>query len=388
MIYEYEGKTEKEAIEKAASELGLERDQFDVEILETQKNSLFKKGYVKIRVNPVDSPDASHAGNDNRMYETPARIVADPLPQDEFEKKLLEFVDTIIEKMGYDVKTEIVFREVRKIGIKMNSQNSSILIGRKGKNLDALQLLANIYAGRLGNEDIKVILASGRPDFGMMKIVEDLKLDSYDNYLLSYNGARIANLKTGEVVYEKFLSPERIKFLIDIALENDCDILTYQNGDVLTNRDNEYARVEVGLVGAKLIIAENMKEHIKEGAAKVIILKHPDEAQAVKEKLQKELGDEYEVATSKPFFIEVNDKGISKGDSLDALCKKLGLTKDNVMALGDGLNDLSMIEFAGMGVAVDNANPVLKEAANFISKSNDEDGFAYAIEKFILNNEN
>ena len=237
-------------------------------------------------------------------------------------------------------------------------------------------------------QDIKVILASGRPDFGMMKIVEDLKLDSYDNYLLSYNGARIANLKTGEVVYEKFLSPERIKFLIDIALENDCDILTYQNGDVLTNRDNEYARVEVGLVGAKLIIAENMKEHIKEGAAKVIILKHPDEAQTIKEKLQKELGDEYEVATSKPFFIEVNDKGISKGDSLDALCKKLGLTKDNVMALGDGLNDLSMIEFAGMGVAVDNANPVLKEAANFISKSNDEDGFAYAIEKFILNNEN
>jgi len=93
-------------------------------------------------------------------------------------------------------------------------------------------------------------------------------------------------------------------------------------------------------------------------------------------------------STSKPFFIEVNDKGISKGDSLDVLCKKLGLTKDNVMALGDGLNDLSMIEFAGMGVAVDNANPVLKEAANFISKSNDEDGFAYAIEKFILNNEN
>ena len=237
-------------------------------------------------------------------------------------------------------------------------------------------------------QDIKVILASGRPDFGMMKIVEDLKLDSYDNYLLSYNGARIANLKTGEVVYEKFLSPERIKFLIDKALENDCDILTYQNGDVLTNRDNEYARVEVGLVGAKLIIAENMKEHIKEGAAKVIILKNPDEAQTIKEKLQKELGYEYEVAASKPFFIEVNDKGISKGGSLDALCKKLGLTKDNVMALGDGLNDLSMIEFAGMGVAVDNANPVLKEAANFISKSNDEDGFAYAIEKFILNNEN
>ena len=128
-----------------------------------------------------------------------------------------------------------------------------------------------------------------------------------------------------------------------------------------------------------------MKEEIKEGAAKVIILKHPDESAKIKDKLAKELGDEYEVAMSKPFFIEVNDKGISKGASLDSLCKKLGLTNENVMALGDGLNDLSMIEFAGLGVAVENGNSILKEAADFISKSNDEDGFAYAIEKFVFN---
>jgi len=153
----------------------------------------------------------------------------------------------------------------------------------------------------------------------------------------------------------------------------------------ITNRDNEYARIETGLVDAKLVISENMKDDIKEGAAKVIILKHPDEAAKIKDKLAKELGDEYEVAMSKPFFIEVNDKGISKGASLDSLCKKLGLTNENVMALGDGLNDLSMIEFAGLGVAVENGNSILKEAADFISKSNDEDGFAYAIEKFVLN---
>lgn len=158
MTYEYEGKTEKEAIEKAAAELGLERDQFDIEILETQKNSLFKKGYVKIRVHPVDSFDAATEGNDNIMSGSGERVVADPLPQDEFEKKLVEFINTMIEKMGYDVKTEIVFREPQKIGIKMDSQNSSILIGRKGKNLDALQLLANIYAGRLGHEDVRIIL--------------------------------------------------------------------------------------------------------------------------------------------------------------------------------------------------------------------------------------
>jgi spoIIIJ-associated protein len=158
MIYEFEGKTEKEAIEMAADQLGLERNQFDVEILETQKNSLFKKGYVKIRVHPVDSQDHDAPEFDATVPETSGKIVADPLPKDEFEKKLIEFVITIIQKMGYEAKAEIMFREENKIGIKLNSQYSSILIGRKGKNLDSLQLLANIFAGRLGHEDIRIIL--------------------------------------------------------------------------------------------------------------------------------------------------------------------------------------------------------------------------------------
>ncbi len=157
MTYEYEGKTEKEAIEKAAQELGLERDQFDVEILETQKNSLFKKGFVKIRVHtegntPVAEKDYSAEPRAPRSH------VANPIPQDEFEQKLIDFVTQVIQKMGYEVKVEIMFREERKIGIKLQSESSSILIGRKGKNLDALQLLMNVYAGHLGREDIRVIL--------------------------------------------------------------------------------------------------------------------------------------------------------------------------------------------------------------------------------------
>jgi len=157
MTYEYEGKTEKEAIELAANELGLERDQFDVEILETQKNSLFKKGYVKIRVHTIENGKSNNFESKNRE-ENYSRIVADPLPQGEFEQKLIEFITQMIEKMGYSVKAMISYREDKKIGIKLESSNSSILIGRKGKNLDALQLLANIYAGRLGHEEVRIIL--------------------------------------------------------------------------------------------------------------------------------------------------------------------------------------------------------------------------------------
>ncbi|MCR4952567.1 MAG: protein jag [Treponema sp.] len=158
MTYEYEGKTEKEAIEKAAAELNLERDQFDVEILETQKNSLFKKGYVKIRVHTLDN-DKTYSDNEESDYsENYSRLVADPLPQGEFEEKLIEFITSVVEKMGYDIKVQVTFREEKKLGIKLESSHSSILIGRKGKNLDALQLLANIYAGRLGHEEVRIIL--------------------------------------------------------------------------------------------------------------------------------------------------------------------------------------------------------------------------------------
>ena len=154
MIYEYEGKTEKEAIEKAATELGLERDQFDVEILEAQKNSLFKKGFVKIRVHIEDNVNTSVS----KSAIAGTKIIAKPVPQGEFEEKLTTFIKEVIEKMGYDVKVDVMFREEKKIGIKLESSSSSILIGRKGKNLDALQLLLNVYAGKLGHEEVRVIL--------------------------------------------------------------------------------------------------------------------------------------------------------------------------------------------------------------------------------------
>ncbi len=154
MTYEFEGKTEKDAIEKAVAELNLNADQFDVEILETQKKSLFKSGHVKIRV-IVDDEDSGMKSDENDA----SRPVSGKLiPQDEFEQKLVDFIRNIIERMGYSASVDVFFREDKKIGIRLDSDSSSILIGRKGKNLDALQLLANVYAGHLGREDVRVIL--------------------------------------------------------------------------------------------------------------------------------------------------------------------------------------------------------------------------------------
>ena len=168
MVYEFEGRTEKEAIDRAAEELGLQKDDFDVEILETQRSSLFKKGFVKIQVHTnkleksvemddyEDDPPEQTAGN---RYVNPS-VFGDPEPKNEFEKQLIQFTEGVIERMGYGGKVFILFREERKIGLKIDSEHSSIIIGKKGKNLDALQLLVNIYAGRKGREDMRVVLDS------------------------------------------------------------------------------------------------------------------------------------------------------------------------------------------------------------------------------------
>ena len=145
MIYEFEGKTEREAIDKAVSELGLQSDQFDVEIVEIQKNSLFKKGYAKIRVHI----DGEATGAPIKRERARPQDTSHPV-EEGAEKEVLSFIDGLIRAMGYTATLDILSHEEQKLIIRLSSESSAILIGKKGKNLDALQLIANVYAGKLG----------------------------------------------------------------------------------------------------------------------------------------------------------------------------------------------------------------------------------------------
>jgi spoIIIJ-associated protein len=170
MVYEFEGRTEKEAIDQAMSELGIEKDAFDVEIVEAQRGGLFKKSFVKIKVH-IDEPRTrtfeEKEGKGDPPIKAPIEGTATqnqpsthPKAQNDFERDLISFVETIIKHMGYTGKVSVAFRENRKVGFKIDSADSSILIGKKGKNLDALQLLMNLYAGRLGHGEMRVVLDS------------------------------------------------------------------------------------------------------------------------------------------------------------------------------------------------------------------------------------
>ncbi|MDY0304125.1 MAG: RNA-binding cell elongation regulator Jag/EloR [Sphaerochaeta sp.] len=160
MTREFEGKTEQEAIAKAIEELHIEREDFDVEIIEPQRKGLFKKGNVKIRIHfDDDSIDMEMDEDDDvaASFNEP-RTLGEPFDSD-LEDKLLTFVATMLDKMGYEGSVSIAFRQGRKIGLNIESDNSNIIIGRKGKNLDAIQLLANVYGGQI-NPDVKVVVDS------------------------------------------------------------------------------------------------------------------------------------------------------------------------------------------------------------------------------------
>ncbi|MCK5200388.1 MAG: Jag N-terminal domain-containing protein, partial [Spirochaetales bacterium] len=132
MIKEFEGRTEQEAIENAASALNIDREEFDVEILDVSKKSLFRKGNVKIKV-----------------YIDDDGVDEDPAASSEFEKRIITYLEKLIELMGFPGKAEVAFREDKKLGLTIVSDHSGILIGKKGKNLDAIQLIINVYAGQL-----------------------------------------------------------------------------------------------------------------------------------------------------------------------------------------------------------------------------------------------
>ncbi|MDR2542841.1 MAG: protein jag [Treponema sp.] len=228
MEYEFEGRTEKEAIDKAAAELGLEKDDFDVEILETQKTGLFKKGFVRIRVHTGNTFFSSGNTGDvdddigNRIV-VPKRetVFGEPIPQNEFEQKMIDFTTGLIDRMGYPGKASVLFREKHKLGIKIDSSYSSILIGKKGKNLDALQLLLNVYADKLGRQEIRVILDT-----------ENYRIRREESLVrLAYNVAEKVRENRGSILLEPMNPFDR--WLIHTTLNDIGDVETKSEGDGL-----------------------------------------------------------------------------------------------------------------------------------------------------------
>ena len=158
-VKEFEGKNEEEAINKAIESLGLDRDEIDVEIVETKKAPfLFGGGRVRIRVHLEEErqPDVNEREDEEPLSPRAAR---EPLPpQGDFEKAMIEYLQGLVERMGLAARVGIGFREERKLGLNIDTPDSGILIGKKGQTLEALQVIANIAASRLKEGAERIIV--------------------------------------------------------------------------------------------------------------------------------------------------------------------------------------------------------------------------------------
>ncbi|TCZ78289.1 HAD family phosphatase [Paenibacillus albiflavus] len=231
---------------------------------------------------------------------------------------------------------------------------------------------------------VKVVLASGRPTFGMVEVAQELELEKYGSFILSYNGAKITNCKTGEELFSSTLSVETVHELYEISQQEGILIQTYVGDDIVTETDNEFTDIEGVITGMRIVIVDSFVQAVQEPVVKCLMLANPEQLVVIEKKLQQQLAGRMSVMRSKPFFLEFTEAGVDKGTSLHQLALKLGIKQEEVIAMGDSYNDLAMIQYAGLGVAMGNAPDDIKQIANYVTDTNKNDGVAKVVEQFVL----
>ncbi len=239
-------------------------------------------------------------------------------------------------------------------------------------------------------QGVTVLVATGRPWMGVPEL---LKSFPGRDYALTANGARIVRTQDGSVLMEQLLSRDKAKKILEICAKYDTLQEVYFDGQ-------GYAEAEKMLHVERYHHNPNMWEYIRTTRIPTEDIfglvdresRSLDKVQALfadldeRARAWKELEtlEEVEIVGSLKYNIEVNAAGVNKGSGLVELGKRLGIEREEIMAFGDGDNDEPMLREAGFGVAMANAEEKVKATADYITGSNEEDGVAKAIERFVL----
>ena len=233
-----------------------------------------------------------------------------------------------------------------------------------------------------------VVLASGRPTYGIAPVAEVLAPDCPEIYILSYNGGKIVHWSSHRELYAKHLPDEVLPLLVHYAETHRYALVGYKDNRIITQRpDDPYVAEEARINRMEICGVEKLLPNIEKHPVKLLLTGHPDEMMRAEQELALLLENRMDVFRSAPFFLELVPKGIDKAQSLQRLLAHLQLTPSDLLAFGDGYNDLSMIKLAGMGVAMDNAAPELRAVADRITLSNEDDGVAVVLEELERENQ-
>ncbi|MFR6675596.1 Cof-type HAD-IIB family hydrolase [Enterococcus avium] len=243
-------------------------------------------------------------------------------------------------------------------------------------------------------EGIKVILASGRPTTGMLELAEQLEMTKYEGFLVSYNGARVTDCLTKKVLFNQAMSIETGQAILehlknfDVIPMIDKEDYLYVNdvySGMLDLPDGAFNIIEYEARGGNFKLSEidDLAAFATLPINKILIAAQPEYLQKIAPALHAPFDEIVTAAFSAPFYFEFTDKGIDKAKALNTVFPEMGIHSENIIAFGDGHNDRSIIEYAGIGIAMGNAVDALKEIADDVTLSCDEDGIAAGLEKYL-----
>jgi hypothetical protein len=233
---------------------------------------------------------------------------------------------------------------------------------------------------------VTVVLASGRPIEGMMDKINELNMTSDNDFVLGYNASLVQRVSDGEVIRSQILSGKETKQLATLSQELNIHIHAFsQEHGLITPENSKYTQHEADVNGLGITIMNFFDLDDQHQIIKIMLVDEPELLDNAIAALPQELYEQFTIVRSAPFFLEFLNKNSNKGAGVKMVAEHLGLTADQVICMGDAENDHHMLEYAGLGIAMDNAMEQTKALADYITDSNDNNGVAAAIEKFILN---
>lgn len=240
----------------------------------------------------------------------------------------------------------------------------------------------NIEAVRAAmDKGVNIIISTGRSGIALKKFFVDLKLDTP---FIVYNGAGVKKLDEDDYITRTDLDNDVAEDIYNRGLKLGVSVLVWADDKLYANTTTEFTDFYKFHTGTEFIDFVDFEIFKDKGIHKVLFCDDPNK---IREHYSEFVENGYSKANftiSVPQIFEFFNLKSSKGLAVLNYAETLGIKPEEIMCIGDGMNDISMIKMAGLGVAMDNACPELKSVADFVTKSNMENGVAYAIDKFIL----
>ncbi|MHC5269189.1 Cof-type HAD-IIB family hydrolase [Enterococcus sp. LJL98] len=235
-------------------------------------------------------------------------------------------------------------------------------------------------------QGVKVVICTGRPLPAIHPFLKELNLEEAGDYSITFNGGLVQKNDTGEMIEKNVLTFSEVEQLIALAQNLNLPLDLLSEGhvyNVATSVENQslYSTMNPLLTHIPVAIEDVQPQLVYN---KAVIGFEQTFLDAQIQKIPAAIRETFEVIKSREMLLEFMPQGVTKAYGLSLLVRDLGLHPAEVMSIGDEENDLSMIEYAGLGVAMENAVSVVKAAADVVTKSNEEDGVALAVEKYIL----